>query len=245
MFFSFSKPSTWSDMPFYSKITYYKNTLDRRFAPYVDKIEAKKLVKRELAEDIHIPKIVRMLKNPNDFNKSDINPKHIVKAAHGSGWNINMTEETTVQEVIQSLNKWNIKYDWLDEKQYSYIKPRFFIEKKVDGPSGGHALVYMFRCIHGKPVTIGVKCVKQKVQNSYDLDWNPIMPVKLLGVEKPKHLDKMLILATKLSQPFEFVRIDFYYVDEKIYFSEYTFTPAGGKQVFPLELEMQYGKLWF
>lgn len=245
MFFSFTKPTTWSNMPFFSKITYYKNKLDERFAPYVDKIEAKKLVKKELAEDLKIPKIVRILKNPNDFNKSDVNPEHIVKAAHGSGWNINMTEKTTVQEVIQSLNKWNIKYDWQDEKQYSYIKPRFFIEKKVDGAEGGHALVYMFRCIYGKPVTIGVKCVKQKIQNSYDIDWNPIMPLALVGIEKPQHLDKMLKLASKLSQPFEFVRIDFYYVDEKIYFSEYTFTPAGGKQVFPLEIEMQYGKLWF
>ena len=82
------------------------------------------------------------------------------------------------------------------------------------------------------------------MQNSYDIDWNPIVPVKLDGVEKPNRLDKMLKLATKLSQPFEFVRIDFYYVDENIYFSEYTFTPARGKQVFPLDLEIQYGKLW-
>jgi hypothetical protein len=68
--------------------------------------------------------------------------------------------------------------------------------------------------------------------------------VKLEGIEKPNRLDKMLTLAAKLSQPFEFVRIDFYYVDEKIYFSEYTFTPAGGKQVFPLDLEIKYGALW-
>jgi hypothetical protein len=78
-------------MPFFSKIAYYKNTLDERFAPYVDKIEAKKIVKAELGEQIRIPKIVRILKDPNDFNKGDINPNHMVKAAHGSGWNINMT----------------------------------------------------------------------------------------------------------------------------------------------------------
>jgi hypothetical protein len=231
-------------MPLFSKISYYKKQLDERYSPYVDKIEAKKIVKTELDEDICIPKIVRILKNPNDFNTCDINPNHIVKAAHGSGWNISMTEKTNVQEVIKSLNKWNIKYNCLDEKQYKYIEPRFFIEEKVDGPTGGQALVYMFRCFHGQPVTIGVKCVKQNIQNSYDIDWNPIVPVKLYCIEKPKQLDKMIKLAAKLSQPFEFVRIDFYYVDENIYFSEYTFTPARGKQVFPLDLEIQYGKLW-
>lgn len=244
MRFSFDKPLDWSAMPFFSKIDYYKNTLDERFAPYVDKIEAKKIVKAELGEQIRIPKIVRILKDPNDFNKGDINPNHMVKAAHGSGWNINMTDRTNYEDVIKSLKQWNIKFDWLGEKQYTYLKPRFFIEEKIDGPAGGCALVYMYRCIHGQPVTIGVKCVKRGIQNSYDIDWNPILPVALEGVEKPAHLGKMLDLATKLSQPFEFVRIDFYYVDETIYFSEYTFTPAGGKQVFPLELEIKYGKLW-
>lgn len=231
-------------MPLFRKIRYYKHKLDERFAIYVDKIEAKKIVKEKLGEDICIPKIVRILKEPNDFNKDDINSNHIVKSAHGCGWNINMTEQTTVQEVIKSLKKWNVKYNWWEEKQYAHINPRFFIEEKIDGPLGGYALVYMFRCIRGRPVTIGVKCVKQNQQNSYDLDWNPILPVKLEGIEKPKRLDKMQELATKLSQPFEFVRIDFYYVDETIYFSEYTFTPAGGMQIFPLELEMKYGKLW-
>lgn len=241
--FSFSKPLDWSDMPFFSKIAYYKTKLDERFAPYVDKIEAKKIVQAS-AEDICIPKIVRILNGPNDFKKNDINPNHMVKAAHGSGWNINMADQTNDQDVLKSLRQWNIKFDWLGEKQYMHIKPRFFIEEKIDGPAGGCALVYMFRCIHGQPITIGVKCVKQNMQNSYDIDWNPILPVTLEGIEKPAHLDKMLKLASKLAKPFEFVRIDFYYVDETIYFSEYTFTPAGGKQIFPLELEMKYGKLW-
>jgi hypothetical protein len=242
--FSFNKPPNWSNMPLFSKIAYYKTKLDERFAPYVDKIEAKMIVKKALEEDICIPKIVRILNGPNDFNKGDINPNHMVKATHGCGWNINMTEQTTVQEVIKSLQKWNIKYNWWEEKQYEHINPRFFIEEKIDGPTGGHVLVYMFRCIRGQPITIGVKCIKQDKQNSYDLDWNPIVPMKLEGIEKPAHLTTMLGLAAKLAKPFEFVRIDLYYVDEKIYFSEYTFTPAGGMKIFPLELEMKYGKLW-
>lgn len=243
MSFSFTKPPNWSSMPFFSKIGYYKNVLDERVVPYVDKIEAKKIVKA-LHEDISVAKIVRILKNPNDFNQNDINPKYIVKSAHGSGWNINITEQTKVQDVVKSLQKWNTTYEGIKEKQYKYIKPRFYIEEKVDGPKGGQALVYMFRCINGSPVTIGVKCAKRKVQNSYDIEWNPIMPENLEGIERPNRLDKMLTLAAKLSEPFEFVRIDFYYVNEKIYFSEFTFTPAGGKQVLPLELEIQFGKLW-
>ena len=244
MSFSFRKPKNWSTMPFFSKIAQYRNEMDERFAPYVDKLKAKVIVKDLLKNAIEVAPLVRILKDPNDFNASDINPNHMVKAAHGCGWNIIMTEQTDTEEVKKSLNKWNVKYDCSREKQYDYIQPRFFIEEKVDGPKGGRALVYMFRCIHGLPVTIGVKCDIQKEQNSYDVDWNPILPIKLQDLEKPSQLDKMLELAKKLSKPFEFVRIDFYYVNEIIYFSEYTFTPAGGNQVFPIELEMKYGALW-
>ena len=55
----------------------------------------------------------------------------------------------------------------------------------------------------------------------------------------------MLKLAKKLSKPFEFVRIDFYIGEnDLIYFSEFTFTPAAGYQVFDLETEMYQGSLW-
>ena len=58
-------------------------------------------------------------------------------------------------------------------------------------------------------------------------------------------LDLMLKLAKKLSKPFEFVRIDFYIGEnDLIYFSEFTFTPNAGKQVFTKDVEYMLGKLW-
>ena len=64
-------------------------------------------------------------------------------------------------------------------------------------------------------------------------------------LEKPAQWDAMLNYATQLSAPFEFVRIDFYIgADGHVYFSEYTFTPAGGSRVFSMKLEHQYGRLW-
>jgi hypothetical protein len=244
MSFSIRKPSHWPDLPLFSKLKYYKTQLDERYAPYVDKLEAKKIVNQTVGGDISIPKVIRILNSPDDFKQSDINPNHMVKAAHGSGWNITMIKDTKIKDVLDSLQKWNTHYDGAGEKQYSYIHPRFFIEEKVDGPRGGNAIVYMVRCIHGQPVTIGVKLNKQNMQNSYDTDWNPIVPIKIPNIEKPKSLDTILKLAAKLSEPFEFVRIDFYYVNNTIYFSEYTFTPAGGTKIFPHDLEMKYGALW-
>ena len=50
-------------------------------------------------------------------------------------------------------------------------------------------------------------------------------------IKKPKNLAKVIELAEVLCRDFNFVRVDFYLSDEKIYFSELTFTPAGGRQV--------------
>ena len=229
-------------MPMYRKITYYRTQLDERFAPYVDKLQAKRIVK-ETGVDCQLAKVIRILMDPDDFDESDIQPQHMVKAAHGCGWNINMTAETTVKAVRKSLREWNRPYNWTDEKQYNFIKPRFFIEEKIDVAAEGAALVYMFRCVHGNPITIGVKSPLSNEQNSYDTAWNPLLPVKL-QVEKPRRLDDMLQVAAQLAAPFEFVRIDLYYENDVIYFSEYTFTPSGGHRVFPMALEERYGALW-
>ena len=38
----------------------------------------------------------------------------------------------------------------------------------------------------------------------------------------------MLILAKKMSQNYEYVRVDFYYLQNEVYFGEMTFTPDAG-----------------
>ena len=55
----------------------------------------------------------------------------------------------------------------------------------------------------------------------------------------------MLENAKILSNRFEFVRID-YYIDKNhdIYFSEFTFTPAGGNITFDPKIEFELGKTW-
>ncbi|NBP03462.1 MAG: hypothetical protein EBU90_25905 [Proteobacteria bacterium] len=126
------------------------------------------------------------------------------------------------------------------------MKPRFFIEEKIHDSILGHtgdALVYMIRCIYSKPISIGVKY--KTVQNSYDIDWNLKTSAIKFDIPKPKCLSKLLRLCETLSARFEFVRLDFYIgKDDTIYFSEFTFTPNAGFQVFDIETETAQGLLW-
>jgi len=243
--FNFPKPGMWDYMPLYKKIGYYKTILTNDYAKYVDKIEAKNIVREAAGDLVQCTQLIRVLKDPNDIHESDLNTNHIIKSAHGCGWNINIKDTTTVESVKLALNSWNHQYVGTGEKQYSFIEPRFYIEEKlVDSVLGqtANAVVYLIRCIRGSPFVIGVRMKNR--QNNYDLNWNPIKKVEIQNLEKPKQLEKMLEIAERLSKPFEFVRIDLYIGIDGIYFSEFTFTPSGGNKFYSMKKEHEFGKLW-
>ena len=244
------KPENWSELPFYKKIQIYSKTLTEYHSNYVDKISAKRLAK-EQCKEIEVAKLIRILANHKDIHLSDINTNHILKSAHGSGWNHAFTSEPPSQtelDIIKSkLESWNKKYtSGSNEPQYVHIEPRFYIEEKIEDRILGHtskAIVHMVRCINGEPVSIGVSYEGR--MNHYDINWNYIsLPTVPICIPKPDNLERLIYCARKLSKPFEFVRMDFYLSPDKIYLSEYTFTPAGGNPVLLKHLEYELGALW-
>lgn len=67
----------------------------------------------------------------------------------------------------------------------------------------------------------------------FDTTWNFLDFSDEIGavrpwIPKPANLDEMLALAAKLSIGFGYVRLDFYNVKGRVYFGEFTFTPAAG-----------------
>ena len=243
---TFSKPDNWMQLPMFKKIEYYGKILTKEYSEYVDKIEAKKIVKELCGEDIQVAKLIKILEQPEDLSQNDLDSKYIIKSAHGSSWNVYINDKLNINNIIIMLRDWNKHYGGYREKQYSYIKPRFFIEEKIYDSILGHtdeALVYMIRCVYSKPISIGVKY--KNFQNSYDMDWNLTTLGINFDIPKPKCLSKLLKLCKTLSARFEFVRLDFYIGNNNtIYFSEFTFTPNGGFQVFDIETEIKQGMVW-
>ncbi len=251
----FKKPPGWNRLPIYLKIRYYALILDHNYSVYVDKLEAKKIVTSLTNGVIKVAKVVKELKDIEDIQEEDINTWSLLKATHGSGWNLDFKEITGLDEILEFLKKNNKVYSDTYEKQYKYIKPRFFIEEKIDDlytGLSGKAVVFMFRCIYGRPISIGVKFTDSDnniINLLYDTNWNIIPQSNNIHtkyrIEKPTKLDIMCKYANVLSNNFEFVRID-YYIDKNndIYFSEFTFTPSGGDKTFDLAIEYEMGKSW-
>lgn len=244
------KPKNWDYLALYQKVRHYRNYLTPEHARFVDKIEAKKIVKEILGDQIEVAKIIRILNGPNDLCEDDISNKNVfIKASHGSGWNIYIDENNKdINKYRRLLHSWNKVYNNGDgeEIQYKYIKPRFFIEEVVkDKILDKDVINYKFRCIYGKAIPF-ITVTVGKNKNFYDFEWNLINNPEIpFNIPKPVCLEKLIYCAETLAKPFEFVRMDFYINNEdKIYFSEYTFTPSNGVRVLSHELEYILGKSW-
>lgn len=240
------KPKNWSSLALFQKVRYYRTQLTPGHAPFVDKLEAKKIVKELLGDEIEVASVIRILEGPEDVHPTDMNRNWIIKATHGCGWNIFVDETSNVNQCIRLLKSWNKVFNNGIEVQYKYITPRFFIEEKIkDRWLDNGVINYKIRCIYGKAIPFITVTVEDK-KNFYDFDWNlhqsPEIP---FPIPKPEKFSKLIQIAETLSSPFEFVRMDFYINHEdKIYFSEYTFTPSNGVQVLPYEIEYKLGQSW-
>lgn len=244
-----NKPKNWHNLAFYQKITFYKSVLTKDYSFFVDKLNAKAYINALNIEGLFTAKLIKQLKHYADINESDLNQDCMIKCSHGCGWNIKnlkCEKKNTVKSVIERLKSYNRVYS-NSEIQYTYLKPKFYIEEMIDDGTHGNATVYMVRCIYGKPVSFSVK--EKGLQNTYNVKNNKvgdlIFKEMQVDVEVCSPFDKMIEMSVFLSKPFEFVRIDFH-LDKNgnIYFSEFTFTPNGGAQVFPSNIEMELGSYW-
>ncbi|HHX70495.1 MAG TPA: hypothetical protein GX708_20880, partial [Gallicola sp.] len=123
----------------------------------------------------------------------------------------------------------------------SRIEPLILAEKYLieNGDYNKTLTDYKFYCFHGKPMYIFVFTERELNSHNtkrmiYNTDWEPLpefindrLPIAEF-IKRPHSLDKMLKIAESLSEPFPFVRVDFYEIDNKPIFSELTFTPGHG-----------------
>ena len=132
---------------------------------------------------------------------------------------------------------------------YQDIDPLIIIEKVLFGKDD-LALDYKVFTFNGEPKIVQVLDRNDVHMTYYDIDWNQIKVSRKhhpLGepVAKPKNLDQMLEFSKNLSEPFEFVRCDFYTVDDYVYFGEITHYPSSGHGVFePENFDLELGNMW-
>ncbi len=202
-----------------------------------DKYAVRDYVKGKGLEEILVPLCAPVCTKVEDIDFDKLPNQFAMKAAHGCEMNLICDDKSKldIEETKKTAKKW-LKKDYeraCIEPHYKKIPHRIIFEKYLQ--DADKIIDYKIHCFHGQPnfvlVCVG-RAEKLKLQ-LYTLDWQRINGT--IGkkkcdddFEKPRDLDRMLEISKILSADFDFVRVDLYDINGKVYFGELTFSPASG-----------------
>lgn len=187
-----------------------------------------------------------------DFDK--LPDKFVLKCTHDSGGLVICRDKSKFDKEAarKKLEKCLKRNYFLYGREWPYknVPPRIIAEKYMVDESGVELKDYKIFCFHGVPKIIEVdfnRFVGHK-RNLYTTSWE-LIDLEIcypsdenFKIAKPEHLEKLLQLATVLSQDIPHIRTDFYVINGKIYFGELTFCHGSGFEKFiPEEWDKIFG----
>lgn len=224
-----------------------------RFKNFVDKYVVREYIKDKIGEE-YLANIIGVYDYVEEIDYNSLPEKFVLKLNDGSDKNIVCKDKALLN--IKKTNK-RLKrlfnedyYKYTKEPQYKNIKKKIICEEYLEGENG--ALVeYNLHCFSGKVKLIEVHTGRYEKyrEDFFTLDWTRLnlkgkVKNSPMNIEKPVFVDKLIELGERLAENFEYIRVDFNAIDEKLYFSELTFTPANGTDRFrPIETDLKIAKL--
>lgn len=208
-----------------------------KFADYADKVKVRNYVKAKGLEHILLEQYgVWEDASQIDFDK--LPEKFILKANNGCGGHVICTDKSQldIPATIKMMNEALKGAEYLrkTEPQYCAIEPRLFAEQLM-GDGSTLPVDYKFYCIKGEVCFVFVVSERETDVkfSALDTEWKQLpyiyddyLPKQI--PERPEHLSEMVEVAKKLSSDFDFVRVDLYDFQGRVYFGELTFSPLGG-----------------
>ena len=254
--YDFDNPVTFSE-----KLNTRKLDKNPLFTLCADKIKVRDYVKKKVGEKYLTKCYFTSEKMTSDL--FDTMPKScVLKTAGGSGTIkiIYDKKNENKDEIIELMNdylKVDFSYIW-GEYFYNKIPKGILCEELLLDKDGNIPSDYKIHCFNnnGKTkcfVQVDFSRFKKHTRNIYDEKFNFIdMRLSdldnnrnMVKMKKPKNYDEMLAVAKKLSEDFNYVRVDLYNVDGKIYFGELTFTHGAGLENFyPRKMDKTWGLYW-
>lgn len=239
-------PQTFSE-----KINYIKKyNRNKNAVRAADKVSVREYVSDKIGPQYLIKKL-GVYKNANEINFESLPNQFVLKANHGSGWNVICLDKSklNIKKCIKQLNKWLKQNAYYSSREWHYneIVPRIIGEEFLEF----NAIDYKLFCFNGKTtfIQIDVDRYTKHKRIFYSTDWikqnfGIIYPLHNEEFAKPSNLNEMITLANKLAEDFIFARIDFYNKNGKVFFGEITLHPGGGVAPFDsFESDLYLGSL--
>lgn len=202
-------------------------------------------------------KLIPLIWSGEEFDRATFDSlpeKFVIKANHGSKM-VRIVNKNKAEDCFESIEKEVIKWkdidyykkgrEWVYKNTPKTIIVEEFIDFKNDVPPD-----YKFFCLNGKVAFVQVDLDRYKghSRNIYDAEFKRL-PVKYqfepgYDIEKPALFDEAIDIAKKLSNDFDFIRVDLYILDEDIYFGELTNFPGNCLETFsPIQFDHEMGRL--
>ena len=245
-------PKTFNEKIQWIKL-YYNDPLMTKCA---DKYLVREYIKEKIGEEYLIP-LLGVWDKPEDIDFDSLPNQFVLKVNWGSGQNIIVKDKSklNINETISKLKYWlepfSNHYFYSYEWAYKNIKPKIICEKYIEQKDGNLA-DYKIYCFNGVPHYIGIYLFRNTLNSSsifYDVNWKEQDFVfgynkYKYSINKPDCLDKILYLSKYLSSCFVNVRIDFYVLEDTIYFGELTFYDGSGLDKFSdIKWDYKFGEL--
>lgn len=217
---------------------------DERKPIWADKISAHLELSLSSLKDIVISPAYIFRTNKFTKESFDTIPdgKWFFRCNHGSGWNMRFEKKkgNDPTYLISKLNEWlSLNYAYIGgyEWQYENINRGIIVQ-----PDLGQLLDWQFWCENGeiKYIQLSRKlgknleefiCFTDSSCENTDM-YLGIKPMrfKLLRKEKETY-KKMKPIVEQLASDYKFVRVDLYSINDKVKFSELTFSPCSGNLI--------------
>lgn len=229
------------------------------YTTMVDKYAVKQYVADKIGENHIIPTLGVWDKFEDiDFDKLPNN--FVLKCTHDSGGLVICRDKSKLDmnAAKKKLNK-SLKRNYFyagREWPYKDVKPRIIAEKYLEEKGKTVPEDYKVYCINGKPIYIVVfhnrfNHGEELSETVYNTAWEPQhisldehFKVSNIVESVPECFDKMLKYSEILSENICQSRIDFYIVNNHLYFGEITlYTASGFQKMIPEEMDYKLGQM--
>lgn len=219
---------------------------DRRpeYTLMVDKYAARQYVSEKIGEHYLVP-LLGVWDHAEDIDFSALPQKFVLKCNHNSDVTICTNKARLDIETVKNKLEIQLQDDYYKHKRewpYKNIKRKIICEKFMENSGDQELVDYKIFCFNGSPRFVMVNSNRfgeggVKV-DMYDMDWNHMdmqdghYPMAGDVFNKPDCFDEIVALSKKLSENIPFIRVDFNYWDNKLYFGELTFYHSAGLESF-------------
>ena len=222
----------------------------------VDKYRVKDYVAERIGAEHMIPTLA-VYKSADEIDLDKLPDQFVLKCNHDSGSVVLCRDKSKfdLEAAKKKLDKCMKKNFYWEAREWAYkhVKPVIIAEQYMEDTKTHDLPDYKFFSFDGevKALFIATERSNENTETRFDffdMDFNHINvtnghPNADILPSKPKCFDQMVAFSKELSKGFPEVRCDFYEVDGKVYFGEYTFYHWGGTTPFkPSDFDKELGQ---